>query len=307
MCCTGAVDVKDGVDGRGEESISISGNINIGEPANGKGESENSERGVRTEEEIERLFSRLTHVNKNMRIKASNSLAEMANDADIDRLLSLLTVEDVHHRRQAVQTLGMIGVRVVPKLINLITDCDGQSSTVRASCAKAMAAISLYYPEERAMFNEGALNGLRDTLSNDPDPVTRISVIGCLGSLGCDHQTRRDGSSDNCDSDNVVKGNEMAFEVLYEICSDRDRLCSDMAVSATAVSALAQIAQNGSAQRRDEVIGLLQSLTAKEEDTREDKEGQEEEGEWDDDDESGLQYVEEIAVGHLEQLMSKGQ
>lgn len=303
------MDVKGGVDGRGDDSISISANVNIGKPVvNGKGESENSERVVvRTEEEIERLFSRLTHVNKNMRKNASNSLSEMANDDDIDRLLSLLTVEDVHHRRQAVQTLGMIGVRVVPKLINLISDCDGQSSTVRASCAKAIAAISLFYPEERAKFNEGALIGLRDTLRNDPDPVTRISVIGCLGSLGCDQQTRRD------DSDSDVKGNEMAFKILYDICSDRERLCSDLAVSATAVSAVAQIAQNGSAQRKDEVIALLQRLTSsKEEDNSgEDKEGQQkEEGEWDDDDdddESGLQYVEEIAAGHLEQLMSKGQ
>ena len=123
--------------------------------------------------------------------------------------------------------------------------------------------------------------------------MTRLSVVGCLGSLGCDQG-------------NDTKGNERAYQILVEICSDMNTVLGDLAVSATAVSAIAQIAQNGSEERRAEVLSILRSLSKQEPAASNNDEANAETDEAEDDD-SGFNYIEEIAAGHIDQLMSKGQ
>lgn len=225
-----------------------------------------------SQEEVERLFSRLTHVNKNMRKKASIAISEMATATEIERLLSLLEVEDVSHRRAAVQTLGMTGLQSVPRLIELLAT--SENSTVRASCAKALAAVALFYPQHREEFPGEALDGLRRALEVDQDPVTRLSVVGCLGTVGSDAKGD-DGQS--------FSGSDRAVDILDDVCAS----ASDMAVGATAVSALAQVAQNGSPDRKRYVLQKLQSICNMADS---------------DDEDSALRYVKEIAAGHIDQL-----
>lgn len=225
-----------------------------------------------TKEEIDHLFKRLNHVNKNLRRKASAELAEIATDEEITRLLALLEVEETDYRRAAVQTLGMTGMPAVPPLIDILSQ--SENSTVRASCAKALAAVSLFFPEARASFPSDALQGLRKALKEDPDPVTRISVVGCLGSLGCDAVTS-DGAR--------LQGCEGATEVLDEVC----RSAADMAVGASAVSAMTQIGQNATRERKLAITELLKSIT---------------ELPNSDDPDSALKYVKEIAVASVDQL-----
>lgn len=228
-----------------------------------------------TKEEIDNLFKRLTHVNKTLRKKASYQISELATEQEIERLLQLLTIEDTAHRRQAVQTLGMIGISTIHPLINLLTTSD--NLTVRASCVKALASISLFYPDQRETFSKDALLILQSILLNkvNSDPVTRLSTVGCLGNLGCDS---KDGS------DHIYKGNEFAVHILMEACTSK----CDMAIGTTIVSALAQIAQNGNEQRKQTIVNALKDISLLTND--------------EDDDDSALKYVQEIAEGQLNQL-----
>lgn len=228
-----------------------------------------------SKEDIDKLFSRLKHINKNLQKKAGSEIAEFATEHEVDRLLQLLEVEDVSYRRAAVQTLGMTGLKAVPKLIQLLSD--SPNSTIRASCAKALAAVALYFPEERATFPEQALTALQNALKVDSDPVTRLSVVGCLSTLGSD-LVQRDAPN--------LSGCSRASEILFEVCSTS----SDMAIGATAVSALAQIAQNGSLDAKKRVLRFLQSICDASES---------------DDPESALRYVKEIARAHVDELTAK--
>lgn len=227
-----------------------------------------------TPENIERLFNRLSHVSKTVRKKASYELSELAHDDEIDRLLALLEEEETSYRRSAVQTLGMIGLPVVSKLVDLLRSAP--NSTVRASCAKALAAVSLYYPDCRAEFPPDAVNRLAEALAADTDPVTKLSVVGCLGSLGCDS---RDGQP----------GNKPAIQALKAALTE----CFDMAVGTTVVSALAQIGQNGSPELKADIINVLQGIVDKSDNDDSDN------------DDSALKYVKEIAVGHIDQLSNQ--
>lgn len=224
------------------------------------------------EEEVDNLFARLNHVNKNLRKKAAVAIAEFAADDEISRLIDLLQLEDVDHRRAAVQTLGLTGLPSIPPLIVKLTQSD--SSTVRASCAKALAAISLFFPEHRAAFPLDALRALETALQQDDDPVTRLSVVGCLGSLGCDAKG---------DAGESYYGCAAAIDLLDNVCRDS----ADMAMGATAVSAMAQIAQNGSLDRKKYVLQLLTSISQLEAS---------------DDPDSALKYVKEIAASYTDQL-----
>lgn len=225
-----------------------------------------------SKEDVEKLFARLTHVNKNMRKKASIAISELASSEETERLVGLLEIEDTSHRRAAVQTLGMIGLQCVPRVMDELANSD--NSTVRASCAKALAAVALFYPEHRAEFPDAAMDGLERALQVDKDPVTRLSVVGCLGTLGSDSKTE-DGET--------IPGSDRAVDILKTVCT----ASPDMAIGATAVSALAQIAQNGSEKRKDNVLRMLESICNMEDSN---------------DSDSALQYVKEIAVGHVEQL-----
>lgn len=223
-----------------------------------------------TKAEIDKLFTRLTHVNKNIRRKACAELAETATDHTIQRLVDLLGLEDTTHRRAAVQALGMTGLPVVSSIVPLLRDSD--NSTVRASCSKVLAAVALYFPESRQSFPDDAVDALEAALEKDPDPVTKIATVGCLGTLGSDVKGKLD----------VTPGNDRAVSVLIGLCGKT----VDMAVGATAVGAVAQIGQNGSPERKALVIEELKKLLNTE----------------DSDEESGFNYIRQMAASHLDQL-----
>ena len=229
-----------------------------------------------TQEEVDKLFSRLTHVNKNLRTKACASLATLGDESTINRLMSLLDVEDLIHRRAAVKALGMTGLPVLPSILSTLKE--SPNATVRASCSKALAAIALFFPEQRSNFPLEALEALEAALRDDPHPVTRIATVGCLGTLGSDIKGK-DGSV-------LAAGSAQALDILLK-WSDK---ASDMAVAATAIGALAQIGQNGTSETKETVLNTLKRLA--------NGDGSE------DDPESGLSYIREMAASHVDQLES---
>lgn len=225
-----------------------------------------------SEAEVDKLFSRLTHINKNLRVKASAALAESATTSTIDRLVDMLSLTDTAHRRAAVQALGMTGMPAVPAVLALMTA--SHDATERASCAKMLAAVALYFPEERENFPDAALDALEEALIDDPDPVTKLASVGCLGTVGSDIKSK-DGE--------VTKGNDRAGDILIGLCGKT----TDMAVGATAVGAVAQIGQNATPERKQRIQDELRKIC---------NQG-EEQG-----DDDGFSYVREMAASHLEQL-----
>lgn len=221
--------------------------------------------------DIEKLFSRLSHINKNLRQKASYELSEIATPDTISRLASLLSLSETSHRRAAVQALGMTGMLAVPTVLDHMRR--GGNATVRASCAKVLAAVALYFPEERKQFPTEALDLLEAALKEDPDPVTKIATVGCLGTLGCDVKAR--------DGETIHEGCQRAVEILLQLCGKT----GDMAVGASAVGAVAQIGQNSSPQRKDIIMNELRKLA---------RNGG--------DDDDGFNYIREMAASHVEQL-----
>lgn len=229
-----------------------------------------------SKEELDKLFSRLNHVNQNLRKKASAAIAELGGEENINRLADLLDLEDTGHRRAAVQALGMTGVSIIPRVVDLLKN--SPNSTVRASCSKALAAVALYFPEERENFPAEALEALAAALEQDPDPVTKLATVGCLGTLGSDIRAKGKGE------ESWALGSERAVEILVTLCGKTQ----DMAVGATAIGAVAQIGQNGSPERKAAMAGHLRALC--------------ESDEHEDESESGFNYIREMARSNLEQL-----
>ncbi len=108
-----------------------------------------------------------------------NELAETRDETTIPRLMGILDDEDVVYRRSAVQVLGIIGADAVPLLVDSLLN--SQSATVQASCAKALTAIAVNYPD--LTFPELGMQGLQKALQ-DPNPVVYISSVMALGQIG---------------------------------------------------------------------------------------------------------------------------
>jgi bilin biosynthesis protein len=128
---------------------------------------------------IEALFEQLKHPNPHMRERAMLEIAEVRDENTIPRLIAMLDAEDVSYRRSAVVALGVIGIDAVPSLVNLLLN--SPNSTVRGSCAKALAQVSLNHPD--VAFPEVGMQGLQQSL-NDPDPVVHIASAMALGQIG---------------------------------------------------------------------------------------------------------------------------
>lgn len=128
---------------------------------------------------IEALFEQLKHPNPHMRERAMLDIAEVRDENTIPRLMNMLDEADVSYRRSAVVTLGVIGVDAVPYLVEALLN--SQNTTVRGSCAKALAQISLNHPD--TPFPEIGLQGLKQSL-NDTDPVVHIASAMALGQIG---------------------------------------------------------------------------------------------------------------------------
>jgi len=128
---------------------------------------------------LDDLFEKLKHPNPNLRGKAMLEIADNRDETTIPRLMSILDQEDVVYRRSAVKTLGVIGVDVVPPVVNSLLNSD--NPTVRSSCAKALAQIVVNHPDV-TMPDEG-IEGLKRAL-DDPNPVVNIPAVMTLGEIG---------------------------------------------------------------------------------------------------------------------------
>lgn len=128
---------------------------------------------------LDSLFEQLKHPNPHLREQAMFDIAEQRDEQTIPKLMSILDETDVTYRRAAVKALGVIGAEAVPMIVQDLLHSD--NVTVRSSCAKALAQISVNYPEIE--FPEEGLQGLRKAI-DDPNPVVHIASVMALGTMG---------------------------------------------------------------------------------------------------------------------------
>ncbi|KAI0566345.1 hypothetical protein FGB62_9g010 [Gracilaria domingensis] len=105
------------------------------------------------------------------------------------------------------------------------------------------------------------------------DPVSKLAIVGCLATLGSDQKNK---------DEVVARRSQTAFRILLSVCNAD----ADMIVAATALGALAQIAQNASPAQKQAIITHLQCLSDRS----------------NSDDQSGFNYVQEMARSPLDQL-----
>jgi bilin biosynthesis protein len=129
---------------------------------------------------IDSLFEQLKHPNPNLRQQAMLEIAEVRDESTIPRLMNNLGEEDVEYRRACVKTLGVIGVDAVPPIVEGLLNTNN-SSTVRASCAKALAQIAVNYPE--IAFPTEGIEALKAGME-DHDPVVNLTSVMTLGAIG---------------------------------------------------------------------------------------------------------------------------
>jgi bilin biosynthesis protein len=106
-------------------------------------------------------------------------IAQTRNQETIPRLMSILGEEDVTYRRSAVKALGYIGSDSVPSLVKTLLEND--DSTIRSSCAKALAQVAYNHPDQP--FPVEGIEGLKIAI-NDPNPVVYIASVMALGEIG---------------------------------------------------------------------------------------------------------------------------
>lgn len=128
---------------------------------------------------LDDLFEQLKHPNPNLREQAMWDIAEAKDENTIGRLMSILDETDVTYRRAAVKALGAIGTEAVPAIIDGLLNSD--DVTVRSSCAKALAQVSVNYPD--ITFPTEGLKALR-TAIDDANPVVHIASVMALGTMG---------------------------------------------------------------------------------------------------------------------------
>ncbi|MEB3828943.1 HEAT repeat domain-containing protein [Phormidium sp. CCY1219] len=124
-------------------------------------------------------FPQLKHKNPRLRERAMRDIAKEPREETIPELMAILSDDNVVYRRAAVQTLGVIGPDAVDALVNGLRE--SENGTVRASCAKALAAIALKYPE--VPFEQESLEALEKGLY-DSDPVVKLASVGALSTIG---------------------------------------------------------------------------------------------------------------------------
>ncbi|MBT9316782.1 HEAT repeat domain-containing protein [Leptothoe spongobia] len=191
---------------------------------------------------MDSFFEQLKHPNPNIRERAMVDIIDNRDETTIPRLMSALDAEDTVYRRAAVKTLGAVGVDAVPAIVEALGS--SENVTVRGSCAKALAQVALYYPDEP--FPEIGLQGLKRSL-NDPNPVVHIASAMALGEIGnaaLDILLETLQTTDNLAlSVSIVNalasvGGDQAVEVLTNLAEDET---ADGYVKETAVSALSRM------------------------------------------------------------------
>lgn len=245
---------------------------------------------------LDPLFKRLGHINKNMRSKASGELSRLPAEETVPRLLELLSETETSYRRAAVQTLGMIGQPAIPPVVEMLKTTD--DITVRASCSKVLAAVSMYFPLQRGDFDVGALDAMEAVLDGvaNCDPVTKISTVGCLTSLACDRQVVDDEADEDAmrvvaqseqGGDDIITapGNTRARSILLRLMEESD----DIALVANISGGLAQIANCASPEVKKDITDRLRAVAERPSGA-------------DDGEDDGFGYVQEMCRGHVEQL-----
>lgn len=125
------------------------------------------------------LFEQLKNPNPHLRDRAMWEIVETKDENTIPFLMSVLDETDTTYRRAAVKTLGAVGLDTVPSLVKTLLE--DENSTVRSSCAKALAQVCLNYPKET--FPEEGIQGLKKALL-DENPVVNIASAMALGVVG---------------------------------------------------------------------------------------------------------------------------
>lgn len=191
---------------------------------------------------MDALFEKLKHPNPNLRSKAMWEIAEAMDENTIPRLISILDQEDVTYRRAAVKTLGVIGAAVVPSVVDSLLNSD--NPTVRSSCAKALAQITVNYPD--IPMPEAGIQGLKQAL-NDPNPVVYIPAVMTLGEIGSpvfDLLVETLQSTDNIAVGVSIinalgsMGDPRAVEILTDLTNDQS---ADVYLQESAASALSRL------------------------------------------------------------------
>ena len=191
---------------------------------------------------MEDLFEKLKHPNPNLRSKAMQEIAEARDENTIPRLISILDQEDVTYRRAAVKTLGVIGADVVPSVVDSLLHSD--NPTVRSSCAKALAQITVNHPD--VPMPEAGIQGLKQAL-DDPNPVVYIPAVMTLGEIGSpafDLLVETLRSTDNVAVGVSIinalgsMGDPRAVEVLTDFTNDQS---ADVYLQESAASALSRL------------------------------------------------------------------
>ncbi|MGD1854796.1 MAG: HEAT repeat domain-containing protein [Leptolyngbyaceae cyanobacterium] len=187
-------------------------------------------------------FEQLKHPNPHIRERAMVEIINNRDDSTIPKLMAALDDDDTIYRRAAVKTLGAVGVDAVPAIVDALSNSD--NVTVRGSCAKALAQVALYYPEEP--FPPLGLQGLKQSLL-DENPVVNIASAMALGEIGeaaFDILTETLGATDNpALAISIVNalasiGGDQSIEVLTQLAEDD---ATDTYVKQTAVSALSRM------------------------------------------------------------------
>lgn len=191
---------------------------------------------------LDALFEQLKHPNPHLREQAMFDIAEQRDDTTIPKLMSILDETDVTYRRAAVKALGVIGAEAVPPIVHDLLHSD--NVTVRSSCAKALAQISVNYPE--VDFPEEGLQGLK-TAIDDANPIVHIASIMALGTMGSaafDILSESLRSTDNPAAAVAIVNaladlkDERSAQVLKEVSEDAS---ADSYVQESAVSALSRL------------------------------------------------------------------
>jgi bilin biosynthesis protein len=191
---------------------------------------------------IDALFEKLKHPNPNLRSKAMWEIAEAKDENTIPRLMSILDQEDVEYRRAAVKTLGVIGVEVVPPVVEALLH--NENPTVRSSCAKVLAQITVNHPD--VPMPEAGIEGLKQAL-DDPNPVVYIPAVMTLGEIGSpvfDLLAQTLQTTDNLALGVTIlnafgsMGDPRAVEVLTNLSNDKS---ADPYIQESATSALSRL------------------------------------------------------------------
>lgn len=169
-------------------------------------------------------------------------IADQRDDQTIPKLISILDETDVTYRRAAVKTLGVIGADAVPAVVHQLLN--SEDVTVKSSCAKALAQVSVNYPDLE--FPEEGLQGLKTAIA-DSNPVVHIASVMALGTMGAagfeilkEALLTTDNPAVAVAAVNALADlkDERSFEVLKQVSEDSS---VDSYVQESAVSALSRL------------------------------------------------------------------